>query len=587
MNRPTQATWLKRAASVLLATTLGLSACGYGSMTTWEQNSRSSDDSTNPASDESTPSVQPVSDQEMSTPEVCIENPEPDAGPAPARLLTSYEYRNSVRDLVGYDGNITEEFPAENKVQGFENNVSAHSANMLLVRKYMKAAETIARDAVEENLDGILPCNPMEEGEAACGEKFVEDFLERAFRRPPKQGEIDDFVALFEKGRSADGFITGLEMVIEGALQSPQFLYRIQFLEGASDGETQRLDGYELASRLSYLLWASTPDEKLLTAAAEGRLRTRQQVADQARRMLEDPRAKNAVYQFHRQWLKLTELGSMTKDSGQFPEFESEMTDDWRRSMRKFVLDVYFSAGNGVKHLLRSPTIYLTDRLAKLYDRQDMKDESGVDAYQFDPERRSGLLTQPALMALLSNANQNSPIQRGVWVREQLLCETIEPPPGNANLEPPDPDPDATTRERFRQHTEKAACRSCHKLIDPIGFGSENYDGIGRWRSRENGKPVDATGKLANVEDPSIAGEYDGAVELARRLEKSGQVRDCLVNRWFTYALGRSLSGSDKCSLYRVQRAFRNSDGNLREMLVSLASSEAFRYRKVAQKGEE
>jgi len=570
-----------RANLAALAALLTVAGCGFGSLSPNGDADDPGDDSSEEAAE-----VDPRVVDETEPTSACLNGDGPSAGPAPARLLTSYEYANTVRDLLGYSGDIADRFPAENEVHGFENNVDAHAASRLHVRKFMKAAETVSETVVDDHLSDLLPCDPERAGEVACGKQFVHRFLTRAFRRPPTDREIEKFVSFFENARDEFGFADGIEMTIQVALQSPQFLYRINSGgQEAAEGETRRLDDHEIASRLSYLLWASTPDAALLDAAADGELHTREQIERQARRMLEDPRAKNAVYQFHRQWLHLDDLDSTAKDAETFPRFDPSMTDDWKASIRQFVTDAYFGTTSTVETLLTSPKVYLTDTLATFYDREP-KPGDGLDAHTFEGERRAGLLTQPALMGILANANQGSPIRRGVWVRERLLCQKLPPPPADANITPPDPDPNATTRERFAQHTEDPQCAGCHKLIDPIGFGFENYDGVGRFRARENGHPIDASGKLDNVRESSITGEFDGATELADRLARSDQVRDCLASQWFIYAMGRIPNDSESCVLHRVQQQFADSGGDLQELLVAIATSEAFRYRTVAQPGD-
>jgi hypothetical protein len=575
----------RRPTAALLAVALGLlmSGCGYGTLTVWGEPAEES-----PSDEEPSQPLNPTIEQKTpdTTAQACLRSGGHSAGAAPARLITSYEYKNTVRDLFGYDGTVTEDFPAENKVGGFENNISAHVASKLLVRKYMKASEKIAKSLVEDQFDQLLPCDPMQIGEVACGEQFVESFLRRAFRRPPSQGEVDDFVALFKEGRTASDFVSGIEMVIEGALQSPQFLYRIRFVDGGvQEGEMVALDGYEIASRLSYFLWASAPDEQLLEAAADGELQSAEQVKAQARRMLEDPRAKRAIQQFHRQWLHLNDFDSVVKDKERFPSFDPSMTSHWRQSVQRFVTDAYFGEDGTMEALLTSPTLYLTDKLATLYGRETKGE--GLDKYTFPSEQRAGLLTQPGLMAVLASASQSSPIRRGVWVRERLFCQHIKPPPPGQNFDPPDPDPEATTREQFKEHTAKAQCASCHRLIDPIGFGFSNYDSMGRYRTEQNGRTVNNKGTLADTREPSIQGPFEGAVELADRVKRSDQVRDCLTSRWFQYALGRRATKTELCSLSHVQKAFEKADGDFQQMLVALAGSDAFRYRHVSQEVEE
>lgn len=553
---------------------LGNAACGYGSLTSWEP--AEPDDQEQGEGEVELDQSGPVS-------KACIDDGTPSAGDAPARLLTNFEYEQTVRDLLGVTGNFSEDFPSENKVNGLENNADAHTASRLLIRKYMEASETAADAISEERLEELLPCDPAEVGERECGERFVQTFLRRAFRRPPEKGEVDDFVELFDRGVQQWNFREGVELVVRAALQSPQFLYRLKLVDDVSTGETVLLDNFEMATRLSYLLWASMPDEELLEAAENGQLETTTQIEEQARRMLDDPRAQYAVSQFHRQWLHLDDFDSVVKSA---EAFEDPMTEDWRRSMRQFILDVYFAEDGTVEDLLTSRRVFLTGRLAELYEGVEPKDSSGLEAYAFDDERRAGLLTQPSLMALLANAEQSSPIRRGVWIREQLLCQTLEPPPADAEIVAPDPDPNLTTRERFHEHTANPTCAGCHAKIDPIGFGFSHYDSLGRWRSRENDKPVNAKGHLSETGEPEIEGKFDGAVELADRLADSARVENCIAQRWFTYALGGPPSESEECSLSRVQQTFAESGGDFQEMLVALATSEAFRYRTVATPGE-
>ncbi|MFB6263283.1 MAG: DUF1592 domain-containing protein [Bradymonadaceae bacterium] len=565
-----------------------LAGCGYGRTSVWESP---------PDDDRSSATDSPVSDSEDLSADrrparatACRVDGGRSAGPAPARLLTNYEYRYTVRDVLGYEGGAWKSLPAENEVNGFENNTAAHAASRRRVREFMKVAEKVARRTVDRRLDALLPCDPSNGRKRACGVEFIDSFLTEAFRRPPTDAEKSDFVGLFERTLDEADFETAVETVVAAALQSPQFLYRLEFVDGQASGAVERVDGWEMASRLSYFLWASAPDERLARAARNGELKTEAQVEAQARRMLDDPRAKRAVYQFHRQWMGLDELGSVVKDETRFPAFETSMTEDWRRSLKAYVTQQYQRDDADLESFLTSRRVYLTDRLKSLYDpsgpvRSDAGAGDGLTAYRFDGSERAGLLTQPALMALLANANQSSPVRRGVWIREQLLCQPLDPPPQDADTTPPDPDPNATTREKFRQHTADPQCAGCHRKIDPIGFGFTHYDALGRWRQREEGRRLDDSGRLVATRDPQLEGRFEGSVELAKRLEGSRQVSNCIASKWFTYALGRQPNDRERCSLYHVQQAFRESGGDFRELLVALVTSDAFRYRRISSGG--
>jgi hypothetical protein len=198
-------------------------------------------------------------------------------------------------------------------------------------------------------------------------------------------------------------------------------------------------------------------------------------------------------------------------------------------------------------------------------------------------ETRHGLLTQPGILALFSHADQSSPIQRGVFVRENILCEDVEPPPPTVDNNPPDPDPDLTTRERFAVHTETPACARCHQLIDPIGFGFEAYDHLGRFREDENGLPIDTSGELVDLPEEDLQGTFDGAAELSEKIATSDTVVTCLARKWFTFAMGRSHTEEDDCSIDQAVKQALSVDGDMQELLIALCASDAFRYRSATE----
>lgn len=510
------------------------------------------------------------------TPQEC-ETAELAAGVAPMRLLTRYEYDNTIRDLLGA-APIAAAFPPENLAHGFENAAYVHVASPRLLRAWLEAAEVVAQEAVTQRLSSLLTCEPGRAGATACVRAFVSEFGARAFRRPLDETERAIFEALGEQALEALGYEQAIALVLEAMLQSPQFLYRMELQDAAPGGQLVALDDWELASRLSYFLWSSMPDEALFAAASRGELSDPVQLEAHARRMLEDPRALGTVRAFYRQWLDLRILDSSVKDATQYPQWRVEHNEAWAESVLRFVEHVYGPQGQGtVAELMSSPLVFLPPELAPLYGISSP--QPGLTGYLFDPGERAGLLTQPGVLAVLANPDQSSPIFRGVFVREKLLCQPIKSPPADLAIEPPDPDPTATTRERFRQHTESEACASCHVLIDPIGFGLEDFDGIGAWRSVENGLPVDASGYLSGV-PAELEGEFVGAVELAQRLAGSETLGDCLAETWFRFALGRSWGNDDACSAFGAQARLREHRGDLRELLVSIVTSDSFRYRR-------
>lgn len=488
---------------------------------------------------------------------------------APARLLTRYEYDNTVRDLLGIDQKLARDnFPRENSTGGFENSVDSHVVNPLLVRRYLETAEQLAATAVQQN-------------DYPDDEAFLRGFLRRAFRRPPTDDEVESFETMYAKSRADYGAKRAKEMVIATVLQSPQFLYRLEFADDRQPNEIVKNGPYEMANRLSYTFWSTMPDEQLFAAAQNDELQTREQIEAQVRRMLADPHARTTVGHFYRQWLHLDALSDAVKDESAFGPLPDGAVQDWRASIDEYIQWVHFENDGTLQTLMTADTVFMTPDLAPMYGA-----EANGGMTRVSMEKRSGLLTQPALLALLAYPDQSSPIHRGIFVREKLLCQPLPPPPANMMIEPPDPDPNATTRERFAQHTENDSCAGCHSLIDPLGFGFERYDGVGRYRTEENGSTIDASGELIASGDDTIDGEYDGAVELSERLATSEPVRDCVADQWTTFALGRPATSADLCSVDEIRETFAESDGRFEDLFVAIATSDAMRYRVVQSEPE-
>ena len=494
-------------------------------------------------------------------------------GPAEARPLTRREYDNTVVDLLGDASHLSLTFPPENEVRGFRNNAAANPANPLLVESYLNAAEAIAEHAVSTNLDGIAPC--PEGDEVACGQAFVRAFGSRAFRRPIEEAEAAAFDRLFG-AILVEGYGEAVEATLTAMLQSPQFLYRVEgYAAPTPETGAIAVGAHELASRLSYFLTGSLPDPDLATAAAENRLQTDDEIESQARRLLETARAREVAVEFNEQWLGLSRLTGAAREASDVTVPSTDLVASYRESFRRFVDDTFWSDGK-LSSLFTSPRVYVDATLAPLYGVQ--APPPGEFAIVEAPDQRAGLLTQPALMALLAHSDQSAPVLRGVFVREQILCLDVAPPPPEVHNVPPPVAPNATTRERFAQHTADPGCAFCHKLIDGIGFGYERYDQFGRYRAEENGFPVDQSGEVVGT-SAALDGKFDGAVALSKRLASSQLVRDCFATNFYRYAMGRLEGAADECSLDQVKTRFNVSGGDLRELLVAITLSDAFRYR--------
>jgi Protein of unknown function (DUF1592)/Protein of unknown function (DUF1588)/Protein of unknown function (DUF1595)/Protein of unknown function (DUF1587)/Protein of unknown function (DUF1585) len=496
---------------------------------------------------------------------------------SPLSLLTRVQYDATIADLLGDTSQPSLSFPPENQVVGFNNNTEVHIANPLLVEQLMDAAEGIAGRAVTASLPTLAPCVGSSVAElTACGATFVSAFGKRAFRRPLTAVETQAFNTLFAGMNVSRGYSAAVELTIQAMLQSPQFLYRV---DGASAATPETgavaLDPYQLASRLSYFLTNSMPDEALFSAADAGNLASAEEIETQARRLIETPKAHAMVRDFNQQWLRLDQLAGLARNPPDDNTDVKGIGADYAESLQQFLDHVYWDKGD-LSSLFLSPNTYVNARLAAVFGLDAPK--TGFAAVNAAPGQ-VGLLTQPALMAMLAHSDQSGPVQRGVFVREQILCIPVPPPPPNFNPIPPDPDPSLTTRERFAVHTKSAACAACHKLIDGTGFGFESYDQLGRYRSQENGLPVDASGEMIGTGEPELDGTFVGAAELSQRIAKSPRAQNCLASNWFRYAMGRVETDADACSVLDVQKKFLSSGGQFKELLVALTLTDAFRYR--------
>jgi hypothetical protein len=497
--------------------------------------------------------------------------PDPNAGSAPFRRLTRSEYNNTIRDLLGDTSQPARLFPPEEHANGFGNNSEVLGVTQLLAENYLTTAEALAERYTRE-VDDILPGCRKTDGEP-CAVAFIRDFGKRAFRRPLTDAEVEQFTSLWRAGAKAQHFDEGVEMVLQAMLQSPHFLYRVEHGEPGGPVNLRRPTSWEMASRLSYLMWSSMPDEELFAAAEAGTLTDPAEIEAQARRMFVDPRTRATVGSFFDQWLELDLIDGLSKDPSIFPRFKGGLRPHLRTEIQTFIDHVVWEGSGELAELLTAPYTFMNKPLADFYGVTGPTGDAFVRV-ELEPERHAGILTQGGILAAFAKPNQTSPIHRGKWVRERLLCETLTPPPPEIETQPPDLDPTLTTRERFFQHRDDPFCAKCHELMDPIGLAFEHFDGAGLWRDDEHGLAIDASGEIVGTD---VSGEFYGAVELARKLATSAQVQDCVSLSMFRYAYGRTESMADASSLHHLRKRFGRSN-DLRELFLSLTETDAFRY---------
>ena len=528
--------------------------------------------------------TQPTTEEELAECEAL------EPGPAPVRRLTRVEYNNTVYQLFGDNSQPANTFPADEEAGGFNNQADVLVVSPLLAEHYLSAAEDLAAAHTPDLMQQLPNCQGDAIDELACAtdaDAFVRSFGKLAFRRPLSDDEAQTYVGLFTQGTTLDQVPyspnMGIQLVVQALLQSPHFLYRVEFgMPDPSAGDVVELTSYEIASRLSYLLWNTMPDALLFEAADADLLRNPAEIEAQARRMLDTPRAREAVKNFHRQWLHLDEIEPVIlangKDPEIYPDFYDGLPSLWRTETESFIDHAVFEEDANVEFLFTAPYTMMNEELADFYGVEGPK---GIEfaRVDLDPGKYAGFMTQPGLLALFAKRDRSSPIHRGKFVRETILCQIPPPPPDNVP-EPPNVDESQTTREQFSEHSENPVCAGCHTLMDPIGFGFEHFDGIGRYRETEWGLEIDASGELQGTD---VNGTFNGATELARLLASSDQVKACVASQWFRFGYGRFETEEDKCSVDEVHAAFAASNYDIKELIVALTLTDAFRYRHAVQ----
>ena len=494
------------------------------------------------------------------------------ADAAPFRLLTRAELDHTLNDLLGDTTHpAAAKLPAEPLVFGFDNNARLNSANDVWVAASFGLAEDVAGRAVKERKALLVSCATED---ADCGAKFVERFGRRAFRRSLTADERDAFAAFFRAQLVRDGFDLALEETLTVFLQSPQFLYRPELgVRANSVIAPPPLGGVELASKLSYFLWSSMPDDALIAAGENGALEDPISLHAQALRMLAAPQAQTARGEFFSRFFILDALARVEKDSVSYPRWNVALQTSWRRSMELYFGEVGRPGGT-LAGLLKTPALYVDSTMA-MYSPNSSPDFQRV---AMASPGRSGVLAQPGLMARLAGSDQGSPVRRGVFVFDRFLCQPLPPPPPSIMATPPVPVLGSTTRERFAAHSVPG-CATCHSKIDPMGFGFEHFDGMGLWRDTEAGKPIDSSGEVVGPNDDALAGKFDGVGQLAGKLSQSRQVHDCLAAQWYRWALGRVEAESDGCALAKVEQRFFDSGGDFETLELAIVESDAFRFR--------
>jgi hypothetical protein len=500
------------------------------------------------------------------------------------KRLTHSQYNNTVRDLLGDYSRPADKFPPEDFVNGFKNQVRTQGMPPLLAEAYSAAAEKLALNAFRAgDVNGLVPCKPSSGRDTKCRDQFVQAFGLRAFRRPLSDVEVRRYGTLFSAQAAKMGqFLDGARVVVEAMLQSPKFLFHAENNGG-------RFREYQIASRLAYFLWDTMPDRRLFEAAANGELRTAEGVERVARSMLDQPPARQAVDEFFAEWLRFDRVLGSVKDRRRYPEFTPELAAMMVQETRMLLDNLVWHDGNFMEAFTADYSFLNTD-LASLYGMPTPSGEFELVRFPASAHR-SGLLGQASFLTSNAGPVETSPTARGIFIREQLLCQHIPNPPPGVNTQVPEPTAERplARRQRMQSHVENPTCASCHRLMDPIGFGLENYDAVGRWRDKEaiefevpgpRGKPsnktielpIDGTGEIAGLANSA----FSEPKAIGRLLADSRACQECVVKQLFRYAFGRVETAGDRDTVRTTVAAFRESRFRFKELLIALVRAPQF-----------
>lgn len=494
------------------------------------------------------------------------------------RRLNRNQYNNTIRDLTGVDFRPAEDFPADDVGYGFDNIGDVLTLPPLLMEKYLAAAEKITAlvwkdPKLKSRIIIVRPDDKTTKEQAA--RKIFESFARRAYRRsvnPPEMERLVAFVGIAEA--HGDGFDQGIELGIQAILTSPQFLFMVERSRRPNNKELALpLNEFELATRLSYFLWSSMPDDELFKAARDSVLR--KNLDKQVARMLQSPKAQALVENFGDQWLNLRNLKTAQPDPARFPRFDERL----RAAMLKET-ELFFAAvmreNRSILEFLDGDFTYVNEPLARLYGIDGIKGEE-FQRVSLAGTARGGVLTQAGILTVTSNPTRTSPVKRGKWILENILGAPPPPPPPNVPelAETAAVVESASLRKRMEQHRANPNCATCHEKMDPLGFGFENFDAIGAWRDKDGTFTIDTSGVLPGGDS------FQGPAELRAILKKRKQdFCRCLAEKMLTYATGRGVEPSDRCYIDRILEKLAKDNYRFQTLVLEIVKSDPFQKRR-------
>jgi hypothetical protein len=492
--------------------------------------------------------------------------------------LTHAQLRNTLLDVFGYTGPAVDALPPDARLEGFANGADRLGVPPLLMDYYYKASDEVSTDVVRRSAE-LLPCPLGGLGRGGCLRTFLTTVGLRLWRRPLAAAELAQLEQVYAAASGAGGADLGLKTVVEALLLSPNFLFRFELGDDRSPGAVTRLTDHELAAALSYTLWDAPPDAALLELAGAGKLRAPGVLRAQAARLLASPRrASLALTSFLAQWLRIDGLLSLGKDSTLYPMYTRQVAQDLLEETRLTIDGVVFQPGGdrSLRTLLTASFGYVSSKSAKLYGVT--KKGSDLARVELAPGERRGLLTQAAFLAAHADADATRLVDRGKFVREEVLCAEVPPPPDEFKFDESKITEDMTGREKLTAHARNPFCANCHALFDGIGFALESYDAVGRFRTTDKDKPIDPSGTLPLPGRPPLV--FTSFVDLVDQLARLREPYACFASHYLGYATGRPPSRIPACEREPIVRAFLESGYRLDALVLAVIESPGFATRR-------
>lgn len=500
--------------------------------------------------------------------------PESNGGPLGMRRLTEDQYRQSIADIFGADIKVSGRFEPEIRIDGLLALGGAHGG---LTPAAYDQYDSFARDISQQVLDesrreAAVPCRPSTQSapDASCAGKFLSQYGRRLFRRALSPADLAPWVDAAGKATQiSHDFYVGLQIALSGMLVAPDFLYRTDVAEPDPDRPAhRRLDGYSKASRLSFLLWNTSPDEELLAAAERGDLHKARGLDAQVERLLDSPRLTAGMRAFFSDFLGFDAFDTLAKDAVIYPNFRPEVADAAREQTLRVVVDHLLTRNEDYRDLFTSRRTFMNRTLGMVY-RVGVEAESGWQEFEFPPnDPRAGLQTHLSFTALHSHPGRSSPTLRGKAMRELLLCQTVPAPPNDVDFSAAEMS-GLTARERLKIHSTSASCAGCHKVMDPVGLGLENFDGAGQLRQTENDLPIIVAGDLDGIAFKDAAG-------IGLALRENPALPACVADRLYAYAVGRASSPKEKKWREYLREGFAEDDYRFPDLLKRIVTSATF-----------